>query len=99
MNLVDDSDPRTQIEQVIHSRPLAESIVQSIAGGLSSPWVHLSGRTIGQVFQHSLQAAIRDIEHHPRGRLFRRLLEYGPPDPGAPGYTTRFQVLVSITMR
>ena len=31
------------------------------------------------VFFKSLEAAIRDIETHPRGKLFRRLIEFGPP--------------------
>jgi hypothetical protein len=40
--------------------------------------------TVWNVFEHSLDTAIRDIEEHPRGKLFRRLIEYGPHDPGDP---------------
>jgi hypothetical protein len=36
------------------------------------------------VFKQSLSAAIRDIEKHPRGKLFRRLVQYGPPKPDHP---------------
>jgi hypothetical protein len=36
------------------------------------------------VFEASLKAAIRDIEEHPRGKLFRRLIEHGPHHPDDP---------------
>ncbi len=36
------------------------------------------------VFKHSLNMAIRDIEKHPRGKLFRRLIEFGPHNPDDP---------------
>ena len=32
----------------------------------------------GATHEHSLNAAIRDIKEHPRGRLFQRLIEHGP---------------------
>ncbi|MBF0558873.1 MAG: hypothetical protein HQL08_08845 [Nitrospirae bacterium] len=31
-----------------------------------------------------MDSAIRDIEEHPKGKLFRRLIEYGPHDPNDP---------------
>lgn len=77
-----------QIDAIIHNTPLSRGIVYAIDLGLQQPSVHLTGRTVWQVFQNSLDAAIRDIETHPRGKLFRRLLEYGPPDPDMPEMPT-----------
>ena len=65
--------------------PLAKGIFESVATALGCPQVHLaSGKTVWEVFEASLNAAIRDIETHPQGRLFRRLIEYGPALPDAP---------------
>jgi hypothetical protein len=46
------------------------------------------GSTVEDVFQASLEAAIRDVENHPRGKLFRRLIEFGPADNGVPEAAT-----------
>ena len=51
---------------------------------LRSRFVHISGKTVFEVFKHSLDVAIRNIENHPRGYLFRRLIEYGPHHPDEP---------------
>jgi len=72
------------IEEIIHNRPLASAIYRSIEEGLGHNFVHISGKTVWSVFQYSLKTAIRDIETHPRGKLFRRLLEFGPPNPDDP---------------
>jgi hypothetical protein len=70
---------------VIDNWPLAASLCRSIRTGLATPFVHLDGGTSAEgVFQASLKAAIRDIESHPRGRLFRRLIEFGPHNPDEP---------------
>ena len=74
----------SQIDAILHNTPLARGIVHAIETGLQQPCVHLNGETVWQVFKASLEAAIRDIETHPRGKLFRRLLEYGPPDAHSP---------------
>ena len=42
------------------------------------------GKTVWEVFKYSLDASIRNIETHPRGDLFRRFLDYGPPNPDDP---------------
>jgi hypothetical protein len=73
-----------QIEAIIHNRPLSAALVRSITTGLKQPFVHLSGETAWAVFQYALDSAIRNIEAHPRGKLFRRLLAYGPPNPDDP---------------
>lgn len=74
-----------QIAAVIGNRRLAAAIGDSIIHALKCPFVHLNaGKTIGQVFKSSLDAAIRDIKHDPRGHLFRRLLEFGPANPDEP---------------
>jgi hypothetical protein len=66
---------------MIGNRPLASAIERSIHAALTSTFVHLvDGGSAWDVFRRSLDAAIRDIEKHPRGILFRRLIEYGPRD-------------------
>ena len=74
----------TRITDIIHNPLLARSISRSIEAGINSGFVHVSGRTIWDVFKYSLDTAIRDIENDPRGDLFRRLLEHGPLDPDHP---------------
>ena len=73
------------IVSIIGNQPLASAIHTSVTSALRCPFVHLvSGKTVWDVFKHSLNAAIRDIEEHPRGKLFRRLIEYGPRNPNEP---------------
>jgi hypothetical protein len=56
-----------------------------VASGLECPFVHIiGGKTVDEVFKRSLDAAIRDIEEHPKGVLFQRLIEYGPHNPDVP---------------
>jgi hypothetical protein len=70
---------------IIGNQPLASAIHRSVTFALRCPFVHLvKGKTVRDIFKHSLDAAIRDIEKHPRGKLFRRLIEYGPLNPDAP---------------
>ena len=74
-----------EIALIIGNRPLASAIYRSVASALGCPFVHLiGGKTEWDVFERSRDAAIRDIEEHPRGKLFRRLIEYGPHDPHDP---------------
>ena len=74
-----------KIASIIGNRPLASAIHRSVASALGCPFVHLvDGKTIQDVFKRSLDAAIRDIEGHPRGKLFQRLIEYGPYGPDDP---------------
>jgi len=74
-----------RISSIIHNGPLASAIHGSVAHALDCPFVHLLGReTVWDVFTRSLHTAIRDIEEHPRGKLFLRLLEYGPHNPDHP---------------
>ena len=64
-----------RIHDIIRNRPLAESIGRAIRSALAHESVHLSARrTAWSVFRRSLSLAIRDIETHPRGRLFQRLV-------------------------
>jgi hypothetical protein len=71
-----------KIASIIHNLPLASSIHSSIALALRCSFIHLcGGKTVWDVFKQSLDTAIRNIEKHPRGKLFRRLIEYGPHDP------------------
>jgi hypothetical protein len=74
-----------EIASIIGNEPLALSIQNSIEAALKSPFVSLTGgKTVWDIFNHSLEAAIRDIDEHPKGILFRRLIEYGPLNPGEP---------------
>jgi hypothetical protein len=79
---------RKRIEEIIGNRRLASDIHTSISSALHCPFVYsLGGKTAWAVFKRSLYAAIRDIETHPKGKLFRRLIEFGPhipDDPEAP---------------
>ena len=74
-----------RIASIIGNGFLASDIQISISCALAfSGFSSTSGKTTWKIFEHSLNAAIRDIENHPRGKLFRRLIEYGPPNPDEP---------------
>lgn len=72
-----------KIVRIIGNRPLAEAIYRSVDLALKSSDIQLTDdKSVWDIFERSLNAAIRDIEEHPRGELFRRLIEYGPPTDG-----------------
>jgi hypothetical protein len=74
-----------KIDSIIHNQPLASAIHKSVASALSCPFIYIfDGNSVWDMFKRSLDAAIRDIEEHPRGKLFRRLIEYGPHHPDDP---------------
>lgn len=74
-----------RIAAIIHNQPLASAVHRSVASALDNPVIRLVEReSEWKIFERSLSAAIRDIETHPRGKLFRRLLEYGPHHPDDP---------------
>lgn len=76
---------KKKIASIISNGPLATDIHWSVSSALTCPFIRLvGGKTVWDVFEQSLNAAIRDIEEHPRGRLFRRLIEYGPHNPDDP---------------
>jgi len=79
-------DPLSQnISKIIGNHSLASDINKSITSAFDSPFVHLiDSKTVWDLFKQSLDVAIRDIEEHPRGKLFRRLIEYGPHDHNDP---------------
>jgi len=67
------------IGRILGNRALASDIRRSVARALHAPFARVpDGRSVAGVFARSLQSAIRDIETHPRGKLFRRLIEFGP---------------------
>lgn len=73
------------IATIIHNHPLASAIHESVELALRCPNVHTyKGISVWDIFKQSLDTAIRDIENHPRGKLFRRLIEYGPHHPDDP---------------
>jgi len=74
-----------RIATIINNQPLATAIQMSLSSALQSPFVNLvDNNSVWKIFKHSLDAAIRDIEEHSRGKLFRRLIEYGPLNPDDP---------------
>lgn len=78
-----------RIAAIIHNQPLASAVHKSVGSALRCPFIHIiDGNTAWDVFKRSLDAAIRDIGKHPRGKLFRRLIEYGPYHPDAPESVT-----------
>ncbi|MFH0801873.1 MAG: hypothetical protein V2A78_05735 [bacterium] len=74
-----------KIASIIHDFSLAKSIHRAISSALTSPIVRLKeNKSVWRVFKYSLDAAIRDIESHPRGKLFKRMIRFGPPHPDDP---------------
>lgn len=73
-----------KVDSIIHNSLLAEATCRSIESGVINSHVHGMGKTVWEVFKYSLDAAIRDIETHPRGNLFQRFLDYGPLNPDEP---------------
>jgi hypothetical protein len=69
---------KQSISSILGSRALASSVEHSIKVGLRCPWTTLVARSSSAVFDCSLKAAIRDIECHPHGQLFQRLILHGP---------------------
>ena len=66
----------------IKNNVLASALYKSISIGLATPNVRLLNKTsVKDVFTNSLNLAFRDIETHPRGHLFKRLIEFGPLNP------------------
>lgn len=82
------SSPEKTIEKItsiIHNQPLASAIYKSVASAQSCPFFYMNDGNSGwDIFKRSLDASIYDIEEHPKGKLFRRLIEYGPHLPGDP---------------
>jgi hypothetical protein len=67
-----------KITSIIGNKQLSKALYQSISVGLNSSMAQLtSGNSVWDIFDHSLKESIRDIEAHPRGKIFRRLIEYG----------------------
>ncbi len=78
-----------KIASVIHNQLLASAIHKSVASALNNPVIYLiDANSVWDIFKRSLDAAIRDIEEYPRGKLFRRLIEYGPHHPDDPESST-----------
>lgn len=74
-----------RIGTVVANQPLSEAIYRSIDSAIQCRWVHVTGdNAVWNIFERALDAAIRDIEEHPRGELFRRLIKYGPQSPDDP---------------
>lgn len=65
------------ISSVITNEHLAAALYKSISIDLTNSYVKLlNKKSVKDVFQDSLNFAIRDIKEHPRGHLFKILIEY-----------------------
>jgi hypothetical protein len=85
MNNKSPEDVIGRITNIIGNPVIASAIYSSIALGLEKPYVHLGEKmSEWEVFEHSLNSAIWDIEKDERGELFKRLLRYEPHDPDDP---------------
>jgi hypothetical protein len=74
----------TKITKIISNPLLSKAIYESINCALKKSYIHLNSLSVWGVFKNSLDMAIRDIEKHPRGKLFSRLIQYGPHNPDEP---------------
>lgn len=63
--------------EIVSNEQLADAVLSSVQTGLDHS-LHLAASTSTSVVQSALNAAIRDINEHQKGRLFQRFLEYGP---------------------
>jgi hypothetical protein len=78
-------EAKERIASITANPELASDVVASIATGIATRLVHLQNQNnVWDAFQSSLNTAIRDIQSHPRGELFRRLIQYGPLNPDDP---------------
>lgn len=85
MNQPSPEEAVDEIARVTGNRPLALAVYRSVALALDRRFVHLrDAKTELDVFRQSQSTAIRDIERHPRGQLFQRLIEFGPHNPDDP---------------
>ena len=85
MIALSDEDVVESIASVIASRPLAAAVQKSVSSAIRCPSIRIAvDGTPWDVFETSLNAAMRDIAEHPRGKLFRRLIRYGAHDPDFP---------------
>lgn len=67
-----------RIAAIIANGRLAAGIVRALGRALDSPVAELvTGASAWDIFQRSLESAIRDIATHTRGKLLQRLLLYG----------------------
>jgi hypothetical protein len=74
-----------EIAEIIGNSALALSINKAIKNALAYSFIRLEGgQNVSDVFNHSLLAVARDINAHPRGKLVRRLIEWGHHDPDCP---------------
>lgn len=69
-----------RISSIIGNNLIAEDIYSSVTKShIPSDSSHAEDKLVWSVFSKSLNSAIRDIEEHPKGKLFKRLIEFGPP--------------------
>ncbi len=74
-----------EIANITGNESLSFDIKKSVSYALKNDSIHLPyQRNLKSIFNGVLSSAIYNIEENPKGRLFRRLLEYGPHHPNEP---------------
>lgn len=70
------------IASIIGNYYLASSLYNSISTAIKNKNTFLEQKTTArEIFEKTLNNSIRDIEKHPRGKLFQRLIEFGSLNP------------------
>lgn len=72
---------------------LATLIYEAIEDALHRPWVHTAAHSVELAFEHAFATASRDLETHPDGQLFLRLVREASADNA-----TRYPTYRSMTM-
>ena len=75
-------ETREYISSVISNPNIAESIYKTLNSAIKNQDIYfIHNSSVKDTFDLILENSIRDIENHPRGQLFQRLIEYGPLNP------------------
>lgn len=75
-----------ELTSITANESLAVDVYNSIDVAVDTPFVEIGiGMKVWNVFERSLNVAMRDIEKHPRGILFQRLVQYGADRSKQPG--------------
>lgn len=70
------------IASIIGNLNLASSLFDSINSAIKKDNVFLDEKTsVRKIFDQTLNNSIRNIQKHTRGKLFQRLIEFGPLNP------------------
>ena len=75
-------ETREYISSVISNPNIAESIYKTLNSAIKNQDIYfIHNSSVKDTFDLILENSIRDIENHPRGTIFQRLIEFGPLNP------------------